>query len=92
MAGFEHHRGERVWTALREGAPLALARELANPYDPRAVRIDWNGQKLGYVPRAENAAVAQMLDRGERLEAVISRLQSSGGPWGRVRVAIWLSG
>ena len=92
MAGFQYHKGERVWSTLREGDPLTLVREPANPYDRRAVRIDWQGQKLGYVPRTENVTVAQMLDRGERLEAVISRLQSSGGPWERLRVAISLSG
>lgn len=92
VAGFQYHRGERVWLALREGDQLALVREPANPYDRRAVRIDWQGQKLGYVPRTENVTVAQMLDRGERLEAVIVRLQSSGGPWERLRVAISLSG
>ena len=71
VAGFQYYRGERVWPALRDGDQLALVREPANPYDPRAVRIDWKEQKLGYVPRTEHVAVAQMLDRGERLEAGI---------------------
>jgi energy-coupling factor transporter ATP-binding protein EcfA2 len=34
---------------------------------------------LGYVPRAENAAVAWALDRGEPLQARISRLPTEAG-------------
>ena len=33
------------------GAALSLVREPDNAYDPRAVRVDWQGHKLGYVPR-----------------------------------------
>jgi len=66
-------------------------REPANPYDARAVRIDWRGHKLGYLPRIENAAVAQMLDRGERIEARIADLRVSPDPWERVVVAVELT-
>jgi hypothetical protein len=75
---------------MREGDPLTLVREPANPYDPKAVRVDWQGQKLGYVPRLENTAVAQMLDRGERLTARIVRLQESADPWERMRFFVEL--
>jgi len=90
LAGFQYHAGESLWSQLREGDTLQLVRESANPHDPRAVRVDWRGQKLGYVPRMENTAVAQMLDRGERLTARIERLQQSRDPWERVRVAVEL--
>jgi hypothetical protein len=39
---------------------LELVRESQNAYDERAVRVDWRGQKLGYVPRMENTTVDQM--------------------------------
>jgi hypothetical protein len=67
LAGFQYHAGERLWNDLREGDKLTLAREPGNPYDPRAVRVDWKAEKLGYLPRIENTAVSQMLDRGEHL-------------------------
>lgn len=65
-------------------------REPNNPHDARAVCIDWHGRKLGYLPRVENAAVAQMMDRGERLEARIVELRTSEDPWKRVEVAVEL--
>lgn len=91
LAGFRYHAGEELWPQLAVGQPLALVREPANPHDERAVRIDWHGRKLGYLPRAENAAVAQMLDRGEQLRARIAWLRTSPDPWERVEVAVELA-
>ena len=88
VAGFQYHAGEAIWPLLSNGAPLTLVRESANPYDERAVRVDWNGHKLGYVPRIENTAVAQLLDRGDKLSAHIAELKQSRDPWERVKFAI----
>lgn len=90
LAGFQYHAGEALWPRLAVGQPLALVREPDNPHDERAVRIDWRSHKLGYLPRVDNAAVAQMLDRGERLEARIAELRVSTDPWERVVVAVEL--
>lgn len=90
IAGFQYHEGERLWLRLRVGQSLELVREPANPYDPRAVRIDWHGRKLGYLPRIENTAVSQMMDRGERMNARIVRLAESRNPWGRIEVEVGL--
>lgn len=91
LAGFQYHQGERLWPRLRPGQPLTLVREPHNPYDPRAVRVDWRGRKLGYLPRHENTAVSQMLDRGAPLTARILRLRQSPDPWERVRLGVELS-
>lgn len=88
VAGFQYHDGETVWPLLRAGDPLALIREPDNPHDPKAVRVEWKGQKLGYVPRAENHAVAQLLDWNERLESRIARLHESPDPWKRIELAV----
>lgn len=91
LAGFQYHQGPQLWAQLQPGQTLALVREPANPYDPRAVRIDWNGAKLGYLPRLDNAAASQLLDRGERLTARIADLAEDRDPWRRVAIAIYLS-
>jgi hypothetical protein len=54
LAGFQYHAGEALWQEMREGDRLALVREADNPHDGNAVRVEWRGQKLGYLPRAEN--------------------------------------
>jgi hypothetical protein len=90
LAGFQYHRGPELWGLLQPGQTLHLTREPANPYDPRAVRIDWNGAKLGYLPRLDNAAASQLLDRGERLTARIAGLAEDRDPWRRVAVEVML--
>jgi hypothetical protein len=65
IAGFQYHHGEALWDQLAIGQAPALAREPDQRYDRRAVRVGWRGRKISYLPRVENAAVAQMLDRGK---------------------------
>lgn len=88
VAGFQYHDGEKVWPRLSTGDSLRLLREPDNPYDRRAVAVYWRDSKLGYVPRAANTAVSQMMDRGERLVARVERLQESRNPWKRVELSI----
>ena len=90
VAGFQYHQGEAVWPLLAVGAQFDLVREPENTYDPRAVRIDWQGQNLGYVPRIDNAAVSHLLDSGHTVTAEIVALQVSHNPWDRVEFAVYL--
>jgi len=91
LAGFQYHQGETLWPQLAVGQPLQLVREPGSRYDDRAVRVEWQGRKLGYIPRLDNAAASQLLDRGERLEAEIAWLNESHNPWERVGVEVrWL--
>jgi len=73
-AGLRYHEAKAVWDQMQIGDVLTLVREPENPYDARAVRVEWNGHKLGYIPRIENEAVARQMDRGNALQARITRL------------------
>ena len=77
LAGLRHYEAGTVWRELREGDRLELVREPDNPYDASAVRIEWRGRKLGYLPRRDNMAVARQLDRGAALEAKVARLKEN---------------
>lgn len=90
VAGFQYHQGEAVWPLLMSGAALSLVREPDNIHDVRAVRVDWQGRKLGYVPRIDNAAVSHLLDAGHHLHAEIVSLNASANPWERVEFAVFL--
>jgi hypothetical protein len=90
LAGFQYHDGRVVWSDMRVGDRLSLVREPGNPHDPRAVRVEWQGRMIGYVPRAENEAVARQLDEGNRLEARITRLVKHRDPWKRVEFEVYL--
>ncbi len=90
LPGFQYHEGEALWEQLVVGNRLELVREPANPFDTNAIRIDWNGRKLGYIPRIQNQAAARLLDDGTRLEARISRMEKQNNPWARMEVEVWL--
>jgi len=79
-----------VWTSLQVGLTLHLRREPSNEHDVNAVAVYFNDEQLGYVPRGENQVVAQMLDRGELLDASIVRLAEEEDPWERIRIRISL--
>ena len=90
LAGFQYHEGGTLWAQMKVGDALVLNREPQNAHDRNAVRVEWQGRMLGYVPRADNAAVARLLDRGNRLEARIVRLQESRNPWERVLFEVYV--
>lgn len=77
LAGFRHYDGGRVLREFKAGDRLELVREPRNPYDANAVRVEWRGVKLGYVPRRDNAAVARQLDHGVTLEARLAEVREN---------------
>ena len=89
LAGFRYHAASSVWDQLHVGDPLQLAREPENPHDANAVSVSWNGQKLGYVPRRQNAVLAWGMDRGEFLYARISRLARHPNPARRLEFEVY---
>ena len=88
LAGFQYHEGRTLWPQMHVGDALTLIREPDNSHDARAVRVEWQGHMIGYVPRRENADVARLLDRGQKLDARIVRLSDVRDPWARVRFEI----
>lgn len=90
LAGSQFYAVAEVWPQIRLGDRLTLIREPENRHDRKAVRVEWQGRQLGYVPRAENRAVARALDDGEKLEARVSRLREDHDPWRRVEFEVFL--
>jgi hypothetical protein len=90
LAGYRYAEAAQVWPELKVGDRLDLVREPDNPHDRNAVRVDWRGRKLGYVPRAENEALAWAMDRGETVSARISRLQAHRNPRLRIEFEVFV--
>ena len=90
LAGFRYYEGKQLWSEMKVGDALRLVREPGNSYDPNAVRVEWQGHKLGYVPRADNEALARFMDRGSKAEARITRLKKSRNPWQRMEFEVYL--
>lgn len=72
LAGFRYYEAPMLATSLRPGETLDLVREPENPHDANAIRVEWRGRKLGYVPRRDNPALAWAMDNGELVTARIA--------------------
>jgi len=90
LAGFRYHEAPGLFPELRIGDRLDLVRESDNPHDPNAVRVEWRGRRLGYVPRRENSALAWAMDRGEPVTARISTLRTHRNPRLRVEFEVFV--
>ena len=90
LAGVRYYAADEVWRELRVGDVLELSRESDNPHDANAVAVTWRGRKLGYVPRRANATLAWGLDRGQGLQARISRLAQHPNPARRIEIEVFV--
>lgn len=90
LAGFQDDDGKGLWDMMRIGDALALVREPQNAHDANAVRVEWRGQMLGYVPRRENGDVARQMDHGAPVRARIVRLTAARNPWQRVEFEVYV--
>lgn len=90
LAGSQYHALADHLADMQVGDRLELVREPDNPHDRQAIRVDWRGRKLGYVPRRENRILAAALDNGEPLLARIVELRAHPDPWQRLRFEVWL--
>ena len=90
LAGFQHYAGKRVWDELKVGDALMLIREPDNAYDVNAIRVEWHGEKLGYVPRAGNDTIAKLMDKGSKVSGRIVHLKSGRSHWQRILFEVLL--
>ena len=90
LAGFKYYEGKVLWSQMKLGDELMLVREADNSYDANAIRVEWQGHMLGYVPRAENQMLARQLDNGTRLKARITKLQKHRNPWKRIEFEVFV--
>lgn len=89
LAGFVYYDGHVVWDRMKKGDRLTLVREAANPHDSNAIRLEWRGHMLGYVPRRENGDLARQMDHGARPDARIMELSRHAN--GRHRMSYEIS-
>jgi hypothetical protein len=89
IAGVQHHDGmKKVINNLEVGDSLDLESEPDNKYDSNAIKIMFEGNMLGYVPRKFSGEIAALLEAGEDLVCVIETLNPSEKPWQQCEVSI----
>jgi hypothetical protein len=91
IAGLAFGDGPDVVDQLRVGDRLTLTREPDNPHDRLAVRVDWNGRKLGYLPRPDNAGIARRMDEGARFTGYIVEMQEGDMDMPEIEISVGLA-
>ena len=80
LAGSQYYALSSVWQEIRPGDALTLVREPDNRHDRHAIRVEWRGQPVGYVPRASNRSIAAAFDAGDKLSARVSSVSDNKTP------------
>ncbi|MGX7205298.1 HIRAN domain-containing protein [Enterococcus pingfangensis] len=90
IAGFAYYEGIDVIEELTLGKPVSLVAEPDNPYDPEAVAIYYQDQKIGYVPKDKNEYLSKFLyfGHGEIFEAKIQYINKETHPERQFRVVV----
>lgn len=90
IAGAAYYRFGAVAAQLEPGHTLTLYRQADNDYDGRAIEVFWKQEKLGYLPRLDNAAAASLLDRGHSLRAEVLEVLDPAEAWEPITIRLWL--
>lgn len=88
VAGYRYYEGDKLRQLLTPGDPLELRREPWNVHDEKAVALYWRNRKLGYIPRVDNAVIANLLDQGRVLHTYIQEKRQTRNPWERLWVRV----
>lgn len=74
---------------MPDDAALDYVREPDNAGDPWAIRVEYHGFKLGYVPADRNEILARLMDGGKVLKGVLLD-QGRRGDWWRLTMEVSL--
>ena len=82
IAGTTHAPNiEDIMDEIPQDAQLVLVREPNNPTDQWAIRVEYNGRKIGYLPADKNELVARLMDGGKTIRGVLSETELQGSWW-----------
>jgi hypothetical protein len=90
VTGLSHFNYALHAKEIGPGDELGMVHEPDNPIDGGSIRIEFKGERIGWVPGGENAPVRQLMDAGVELTArVISHEFDRPITNGRLYVAVY---
>ena len=66
IVGQKHLNLDPYLTGILPGTPVTLVREPTNRFDPNAVQVWIDGKVVGYIPKADAATLAPLIDASGR--------------------------
>lgn len=90
VAGLQFTKAKEFLDNIKAQDAVTLTPEPENQYDPKAVRVDWDSRKLGYIPRTHNSAVFDTLVEGpNKLRAIVNKVDPAAKSHMSVELAIY---
>ena len=72
------HASKKMQLGIGIGDPLTLLHEPSNEWDPNAVKVFWNDQCIGYIPKDMAALIAaEVPEVATGLDAVVTGLTTT---------------
>jgi len=90
VRGITFDNRQQIIAELEENMLLELSPEPENPYDPNAVAILFEGEKIGYIPREYSAYISSLLQQGIKLYITVLRIIEKITPERKLRIPIVL--
>lgn len=82
IAGTTHAPNiDNVMQEMPEDAQLAFFREPDNQADPWAIRVEYGGRKIGYMPADKNELIARLMDGGKTVCGSLLERELQGNWW-----------
>lgn len=79
-ANFRPAEAKAVVMSLQVGDSLDLQQDPFNAYDPRAVKVLFNGSFLGFVPKEDNLEIFEHLSSGGEVSCIVTGFLSTLKP------------
>ena len=90
VAGTTHVEDiDEVVAGMRVGQELALERDVANAFDPWAIRVLCAGRRIGFVSCDTNELLARLMDGGKRVGATVTEFERLGR-WHKIHMEVFL--
>jgi hypothetical protein len=81
LAGVTFENRQEVCRHLRIGDKLKLMKEPYNPYDNYAVKVMYQDQQCGYIPKEYSQSIAELIDENDDYYEVFVRDIQGGGDY-----------
>lgn len=78
-----------VANSILKGTYLKALRE-ENKYDPNAIALYLDEIKIGYVPKADNAIIARLMDAGKLVSVQVNEVHKESG-WTKIEASLFLA-
>lgn len=70
-----------IMREMPEDARLVFFREPDNQADPWAIRVEYGGRKIGYMPADKNELIARLMDGGKTVRGSLKEKELQGNWW-----------